>query len=136
MSRSAKRGIAVWIGLMILMAVLYAAFNPGTARGDKAYTLKVTGPDGSTTEYKAVTGSEYLKSALDELAEAQDFSYDGKEGDPGFMIETVNGVTANYRRDHAYWAIYDNGKYASRGVSTLPVRDSHTYLLKDTEDRE
>ena len=66
---------------------------------------------------------------MDEAAEKTDFSYEGEEGDYGLYIETVNGLTADYDADGAYWAVYVNGEYGQNSVDLQPVADGDTYRL-------
>ena len=45
----------------------------------------------------------------------------------GLMIETINGVTAIYDKDHAYWSIELNGSPCNYGVSQQPIQDNEHY---------
>lgn len=54
----------------------------------------------------------------------------GAEGPYGLYIDTVNGKTVTYEADHAYWAFYVNGEYASTGVSETPIEPGTEYALK------
>ena len=64
---------------------------------------------------------------MDELSENEDFSYEGSDGDYGLYIDTINGLTADYATDGAYWSIYVNGEYGSYGADSQPVTDGDTY---------
>ena len=43
------------------------------------------------------------------------------------MVNTVNGVTADWDKDQTYWAFYINGEYATTGVSQTPLEEGATY---------
>ena len=67
---------------------------------------------------------------MDELAGAGDFSYEGEEGAYGIMIQTVNGVTADYNKDGAWWGIYVNGNAGEYGADSQPVNDGDSFALR------
>ena len=50
----------------------------------------------------------------------------------GLMINTVNGVTADYNADGSYWAFFVNGEYCNYGVDSQPVNDGETYTIAYT----
>nr|WP_243150657.1 DUF4430 domain-containing protein [Pseudobutyrivibrio xylanivorans] len=65
---------------------------------------------------------------MDDLAEADDsFSFSGKDGGYGLMVQVINGKQAIYEEDGAYWALYVNGEYGQYGVTEQPVTDGDTY---------
>ncbi len=122
-------GAVILIVLLAAFAVIYAVFGPKAAQGSKEYILKVVDDNGETTEYTGHTDAEYLRGALEELEKADDLTIEGEESDYGLFIDTVNGVTADYSKDKAYWALYVNGEYGNYGVDSQPVTDGDTYSL-------
>ena len=54
----------------------------------------------------------------------------GEEGAYGLYIKKVNGVTADYDKDKAYWAFYVDGEYATSGVDSTKIDSSVTYKLE------
>ena len=122
-------GAVILIVLLAAFAVIYAVFGPKAAQGSKEYILKVVDDNGETTEYTGHTDAEYLRGALEELEKADDLTIEGEESDYGLFIDTVNGVTADYSRDKAYWALYVNGEYGNYGVDSQPVTDGDIYSL-------
>ena len=76
---------------------------------------------------EGTTDAEYLKEVMDELTENDEFTYEGTDSDYGIMINTINGVTADYNVDGAYWAIYVNGEYGQYGADTQPVADGDAF---------
>lgn len=122
-------GAVILIVLLAAFAVIYAVFGPKATQGSKEYILKVVDDNGETTEYTGHTDAEYLRGALEELEKADDLTIEGEESDYGLFIDTINGVTADYSKDKAYWALYVNGEYGNYGVDSQPVTDGDTYSL-------
>ena len=122
-------GAVIIIVLLAAFAVIYAVFGPKAAQGSKEYILKVVDDNGETTEYTGHTDAEYLRGALEELEKADDLTIEGEESDYGLFIDTINGVTADYSKDKAYWALYVNGEYGNYGVDSQPLTDGDIYSL-------
>lgn len=122
-------GAVILIVLLAAFAVIYAVFGPKAAQGSKEYILKVVDDNGETTEYTGHTDAEYLRGALEELEKSDDLTIEGEESDYGLFIDTVNGVTADYSKDKAYWALYVNGEYGNYGVDSQPLTDGDIYSL-------
>lgn len=111
---------AIAAAILVLLGI-YHVFSPKVQEGTKAYTMIVTSEDRSRKSYQGKTDAEYLRDLMDELQATGDFAYDGYEGDYGLYITTINGVTADYDMDGAYWSIYVNGEYGMYGADTQPV---------------
>lgn len=122
-------GAVILIVLLAAFAVIYVVFGPKAAQGSKEYILKVVDDNGETTEYTGHTDAEYLRGALEELEKSDDLTIEGEESDYGLFIDTVNGVTADYSKDKAYWALYVNGEYGNYGVDSQPLTDGDIYSL-------
>ena len=45
------------------------------------------------------------------------------------MVETVNGESAIYEKDGAYWGFNLNGEYCNYGISEEPVTDGDAVLI-------
>ena len=131
MKKSTKITIAVLAAVVVIAAFVgvYFAFGPKTTQGAKAITVEVVDNNGQTTTYETRTDAEYLRQALEELDDATDFAIEGEESDYGLYITTVNGITADYNADGAYWSVYVNGEYGMYGVDTQPVTDGDTYSI-------
>ena len=123
------------IGVIVLAVVaavligVYYFFGPKTSQGAKEFTLEVVDDKGETTDYTGHTDAEYLRQALEELEETEDFTLEGDESEYGLYINTVNGITADYDADGAYWSVYVNGEYGNYGIDTQPVTDGDAYKL-------
>ena len=66
---------------------------------------------------------------MDELTKTSDFTYQGSTSSYGLYIETVNGVTADFSKDGAYWSIYVNGEYGQYSADQQPVQDKDEFKL-------
>ena len=127
--------VAVFAVLVAAVAILYFAFGPKATKGAKALTIEVTDDQGETTEYELHTDAEFLRQAMEELAEANDdFSFEGTESDYGMMVDSVCGITADYNANGAYWSFYVNGEYCNYGIDEQPVADGETYTIVYTVD--
>lgn len=131
-----KKTILLVCLLLAAAAVLALVFHFASAKnvqkGSKECSLTVTDDSGTSKTYECSTNAEYLRQLMDELSadQTQEFSYEGSEGQYGLFINTVNGLTADYDKDHAYWAIYVDGEYAQNGADTQPVNDGDKFELK------
>lgn len=124
-------GAVILAALIAVFALCYAKFSAKPTEGAKAVVIEVVNSNGDSTKYDVHTDAEYLKDAMDELAEADStFSYSGTEGDYGIMIEVINEEQAIYAVDNAYWALYVNGEYGQYGADQQPVTDGETYTWK------
>ena len=48
------------------------------------------------------------------------------------MVTTVNGITADWATENAYWAFYINGEYAQTGVDSTEITAGATYEMIKT----
>ncbi len=117
----------VVIAVIAVFAGVYAAFGPKASQGTKSYTVEVVNKEGESKTYSGKTDAEYLSGLMNELAAAGDFSYDGTTSDYGLYITAINGETADYSVDGAYWSIYVNGEYGSYGADQQPVTDGDSF---------
>lgn len=117
----------VVIAVIAVFAGVYTAFGPKASQGTKSYTVEVVNKEGESKTYSGKTDAEYLSGLMDELAAAGDFSYDGTTSDYGLYITAINGETADYSVDGAYWSIYVNGEYGSYGADQQPVTDGDSF---------
>lgn len=124
-----KKGLiaaAVLVVLIAAAAICYAVFSPKAVEGAKSITIKVVDDKGESTNYDVHTDAEYLRQAMDE---AEGLTYSGTEAEYGMMIDTVNGVTASYEENGAYWSFYVDGEYCMNGIDSQPVEDGQAYEI-------
>ncbi len=88
------------------------------------FTLTVIGPDGTATDHTITSDADNLGDAL-----LEEGIVEGDMGDYGLYITTVDGVTADYDADGAYWSFYIGEEYAMTGVSATPIAEGDTFKL-------
>ena len=91
------------------------------------FTVIVTDVDGSETTFEYTSDAESVGAAL--LAEGL---IAGDESDYGLYVTTVNGITADWATENAYWAFYINGEYAMTGVDATEITEGAVYSLTKT----
>lgn len=124
-------GIAVLVLLIAAALIVYFVAKPKTAQGAKALTIEVVDDQGASKSYEVHTDAEYLRQAMEE---AEGLTFEGTESEYGLMINTVNGVTADYNADGAYWAFFVNDNYCEYGIDAQPVNDGEAYRIVYTID--
>ena len=124
-------GIGAFVVLIGLFVVLWTVFGPKTTEGNKTVSLVVVSEDGKETTYDTKTDALVLKDLMEELKD-EGFSYGGTESEYGLMIDTINGVRADYTLDGAYWSFYVNDEYCNYGISEQPVNDGDDFSIAYT----
>ncbi len=94
-------------------------------KGEIKFTFTVTDLEGNETAFEINTDKKTVGEALLELE-----LIDGEQGNPGLLVNTVNGKTLDYNKDGAYWAFYIDGEYATSGVDTTDIVAGTTYTFK------
>lgn len=118
--------VAVLAAAAVLLGVIYVNFKPKPAAGAKKLTIEVVDDAGESETYTVQTDAEFLRQAIEET---DGLTLEGSESEYGLMVETVNGLTADYAADGAYWAFYVDGTYCEYGVDTQPVSDGQAYQI-------
>ena len=109
-----------------VLAILYFTVLPRASAGAKEITIEVIDDRQQSTIYTVNTDAEYLRQAMED---AEGLTFDGEDGDYGMTLTTVNGVTADFNVDSAYWSITVDGAYGQYGIDQQPIEDGHTYQL-------
>ena len=127
-----KNNKKILIGIVVLVAVLglffgmYTKFKPQAQSGAKAITIEVVDDTGASTVYDVATDAEYLSQAFED---AEGLEVLGEESQYGLTITTVNGLTADFNVDSAYWSIMVNGEYGQYGADAQVVADGDAFQL-------
>ncbi|MBO5065797.1 MAG: DUF4430 domain-containing protein [Clostridia bacterium] len=93
--------------------------------GKTTFNFKVVDPEGNEKSFEIRTDKGTVGEALLELG-----LIEGEDGDYGLYVKTVNGVTVDYDKDGKYWAFYENGQYAAKGVDQTPINPDSTYEFR------
>lgn len=108
---------------------MYQSFAPQTTEGAKAITIQVVDDAQKLTEYSIRTDAEYL---IDAMKDTPKLTFSGYESQYGITLTAINGITADWEKDNAYWCVYVNGEMGNYGVSTQPVTDGDTFRFEYT----
>ena len=124
-----------WIALVALIVVaailagLYFLFRADPPEGDKTVTVKVVHADQSEKEFTYETDDEYLGELL-----TDEGLVEGEVSEYGMYITKVDGEQAVFETDNAYWALYENGEYASTGADQTVLDNGDEFSLVYTKD--
>lgn len=118
--------VAVVAILVVAFAFIYSKFSAKPVAGAKAITIEVVDNEQNSTVYELNTDAEFLKGAMEE---AQGLTFEGEDSEYGIMVNTVNGVTADYNVDGAYWSFYVNDEYCNYGIDAQPVVDQDVFRI-------
>ena len=124
-----KKSLSLFLCSVLIVAM--ALFTTGC--GDNAKTSTTSSQntevapskDGTETFFEIHTDKQIVGEALQELELIA-----GEDGQYGLYVKTVNGITADYDKDGAYWAFYVNGEYAQSGVDTTKITEGESYSFK------
>ncbi len=117
--------------LLVLMAFAFVAALCGCEKDKQGEALEHTFAftavfaDGKEEHHEVTTTAESLGDALEEAG-----LIDGEDGPYGLTVTTVCGVTVDFERESAYWAIYVNGEYALKGIDQIKCADVEKVELK------
>ena len=92
----------------------------------KNITVEVVNEKGESKTYNIKTDAKLL---YDAIKTTDGLSLEGNVGDYGYYITAVNGVTADFDKDQAYWAFYVNGEYGQTSIDTQPIADGDDFRL-------
>ena len=123
-------GAGLLVVLIAVFAIAYGAFREKPVEGSKSITIEVINEADESKEYEVHTDAEFLRQAMEE-AEGLEFS--GQESEYGMMVEIVNGESAVYDKDKAYWSFMVNGEMCNNGIDTQPVEDGDEFQIVYTE---
>ena len=131
MKQTSKKwlGVGLLLVLIVGMALAYVTFREQPVTGTKEITIEVVNSSGVSTTYELTTEAEFLQQAMDE---ADGLTYSGTEGQFGLMIDMVNGETAVYETDNAYWSFLVNGEYCNYGISEQPIENGDAFQIAYT----
>ena len=128
-----KKKILGVIAIIIVIAALssiYFAFREQPAEGLKTVSVEVVLSNGQSEIYETSTDAKYLRDVLDEM---DGIVYRETQNGFGPMVTEVNGETAIYEENGAYWAFYVNGEYCNYGISDQPVNDGDEFKIEYTK---
>jgi len=132
MKKNLKRilAAAAFALLIAVMAFVYVRFSAKPVSGSKTVAITIVDSGQKETSYHLKTDAEFLLGAMQE---AEGLTFSGSEGPYGMMITEINGETADYNVNGAYWSFTVNGEYGNYGVSEQPVYDGDVFIIAYTK---
>lgn len=115
----------VLVAVIALMAGIFLANKPQAQEGSKQVTITIIHKDGTEKNLQYATDLEFLSELL--LEQELVTGYASEEY--GFTIEGVDGVTADWSKDGAYWALYEGEEYATTSAASIVLTDGGVYKL-------
>lgn len=113
------------LGALVLavavLAGIYLLTRPQAQQGSKTVTVEIVDMNGASKVYTCHTDEAYLDKVL--IAEGLLKADDLNDG----MFTVLDGKTASWENNQAYWAVYINGEYATVGICDTPVTDGAVY---------
>lgn len=125
-------GIALLVLVIALLAIVYVKFSEKPVEGSKSITIEVVNSEGESVKYELKTDALYLAEAMDEAKE-EGLEYETEEGPYGLTVLSVNGETAIFEENGAYWGFYVNDEYCNFGISEQPVNDGDNFKIEYTK---
>ena len=126
MKNKKKLYVILALALVIgIMAGVYMATRPEASEGSKNVTVVIVHKDGSEKRLEYATDLPFLADLL--LEKELVTGYASEEY--GFTIESVDGVTADWNVDGAYWALYEGEEYATTSAAGIVLTDGGLYKL-------
>ena len=98
-------------------------------QGSVSFIFRVTDQYDTSTLYRIYTDEKTVGAALQKLG-----MISGEESQYGLYVKTVNGITADYDTDKAYWAFYIDNEMAPTGVEQTQIVQNTEYCLKYTKE--
>ena len=128
-SKKTVIGVLILVVLIAVLGIVYAVFREKPTEGTKNITIEVVNKEQETSSYEVQTSAEYLRGAMEE---AEGLTFSGTDSEFGLTVDTVNGETADYNTDGAYWAFYVNGEYCNYGVDSQSIADGDVFTIAYT----
>ena len=120
-----KRGVTALLLVCVLALAMFGVWKSRQTEpveGMKTVTVEVTHSDGNEKTFTYETEEEYLGALLEDKG-----LISGTESAYGLFVDTVDGETADYGRDGAWWRLTEEGRDAAAGVDEVILRDGGHY---------
>ena len=113
--------------MMIALSCLFVACGEKEVEKKYSITVIVVNDKAEEKTFNIKTDRENLADALldEKLVEANLVS--GSESEWGLMIDTVDGLKADFAANKSWWALYDGDKMSEVGASSLQLKDGGVY---------
>lgn len=119
-------GLVILLILLVAAGMFYMRVRPKTQSGDKSITITVVDNERNESLYETKTDAKYLREALENT---KGLKIEGTEEEYGLNVKSVNGLSADYEKDGAYWAFYVNGEYCNYGVDQQTIYNGDVFRI-------
>ena len=99
--------------------------NNVVGEGQTSFTFEVKHLDGSAKTFTVKTDAKTVGEALVNAGLIA-----GEDGAYGLYVKTVDGETLDWDTHQKYWAFYENGTMASKGVDSTDVVAGAVYAFR------
>ena len=123
-------GAGLLVVLIAAFAIVYGVLREKPVEGSKEITIEVVNQAEESEVYELKTDAGFLRQAMEE---AEGLEFFGEESEYGMMVEVVNGESAVFDKDGAYWSFMVNGELCNNGIDTQPVEDGDEFQIVYTE---
>ncbi len=121
--------LGAFVVVALVFVIVFLNNKPKSQQGTKSLKLIVLDDQGAEKTYEFRTDAEFLYDALKPLMEEKKLNIEAEESTYGLYVTAVNGITADFAKDQAYWAIYVNEEYGQYSIDTQPVADGDVFKL-------
>lgn len=97
--------------------------------GAKSFPFNVVDLDGTETKFLIKTDAETVGEALQALE-----LIDGEEGDYGLYVLSVNGISADWDKEGAWWSFLVDGEASLTGVDSVAIEEGKVYSFVKTKE--
>ena len=118
-TRNILIALAVLLVLVLAVTAVYRLNAPTPVEGSKTVTLEIIHADGSQKTVTMHTDSENLLGALQE----QEGLIEGEGEGSMFYVTTVDGETADWDTDQAFWSFTKDGEWLDTGAADTMIQD-------------
>ena len=96
--------------------------------GATSFYFNVVDKGGNKTAFEIRTDKTIVGDALMELG-----LLEGEEGAYGLYVKKVNGITADYNKDGAWWCVTKSGEMTMVGMNELELSNGDKYEITYTK---
>jgi len=93
-------------------------------QGDTTFRFEVVDPDEELSVWNVSTNEETVGAALVAVGLIA-----GDDSEWGLMVTEVNGITADFNANNAFWAFWVDGEFAMAGVDATYIESGVTYAF-------
>ena len=133
-----KRTISLLTVLLIVFSLSACKKNQNqpteTDRSNIVYVEKGEGKNSFYLDLSLQSGEKQYKINTDEITIGSALEklgiIEGKRGEYGLFVISVEGESHSYDTDGKYWAFYENGDYCTTTVDLTEIKENAVYAFR------